>query len=72
VSLLKQYFQIFKRNLCKLKLIMNEINAQLSEQFKQKALNELREDDSRKQQALEQFREWISRQGHIKYCRTGN
>lgn len=52
--------------------MMNEINAQLSEQFKQKALNELREDDSRKQQALEQFREWISRQGHIKYCRTGN
>jgi hypothetical protein len=52
--------------------MMNEINAQLSENFKQKALNELREDDSRKQQALEQFREWITKQGHIKNCRTGN
>ncbi|XP_070496761.1 retinaldehyde-binding protein 1-like [Chironomus tepperi] len=49
---------------------MSETNAQLSEKFIQKALNELREDDSRKQQALEQFREWISKQGHIQYCRT--
>ena len=48
------------------------MSAPISENFKQKALNELREDDSRKQQALEQFREWISKQGHIQYCRTGN
>ena len=51
---------------------MSEVNSQLSEQCRQKALNELREDDLRKQQALEQVREWISKQGHIQYCRTGN
>jgi hypothetical protein len=45
---------------------------ELSEKLKLKAQIELREDDLRKQQALEQFREWISKQGHIKNCRTGN
>lgn len=44
---------------------------ELSEQFKSKALDELREDDSRRQQALQQFREWISKQSHITNCRTG-
>ncbi|KAG5675997.1 hypothetical protein PVAND_005852 [Polypedilum vanderplanki] len=46
------------------------MSTELSEKFKVKALNELREDDLRKKQALEQFREWISKQGHIKNCRT--
>lgn len=45
---------------------------ELNEKFKLKAQVELREDDTRKHQALEQFREWISKQGHIKNCRTGN
>lgn len=44
---------------------------QLSDAIKQKALNELREDDLRKQQALEQFRDWITKQGHIHDCRMG-
>lgn len=51
---------------------MTENNSgSLSEKFKQKAIEELREDDLRKQQALAQFREWILKQGHIKNCRTG-
>ena len=44
----------------------------LDEKFKLKAQVELREDDLRKEQALEQFREWLKKQGHIKNCRTGN
>lgn len=44
----------------------------LDAKFKLKAKAELREDDLRKEQALEQFREWITKQGHIKNCRTGN
>lgn len=43
----------------------------LAEKIGNKALIELREDDFRKKQALEQFRDWISKQGHIKNCRTG-
>lgn len=43
----------------------------LSDAIKNMAFVELREDDMRKMQALEQFREWISKQGHIKNCRTG-
>lgn len=45
---------------------------ELNEKFKLIAQVELREDDTRKHQALEQFREWIAKQGHIKNCRTGN
>lgn len=45
---------------------------ELDEKFKIKAFAELREDDLRKRQALEQFREWIAKQGHIKNCRTGS
>lgn len=40
--------------------------------FKAKALLELREDDCRRRQALEQFREWVSKQGHIENCRNGS
>lgn len=43
----------------------------LSEEYKSIARNELREDELRKQQALEQFHEWICKQGHIKNCRKG-
>lgn len=35
------------------------------------AKNELREDESRKDQALVQFRDWIGKHPAIKYCRTG-
>lgn len=45
---------------------------ELPEAFKAKALSELREDDIRKRQALEQFREWIGKQGHIDNCRMGS
>jgi len=44
---------------------------ELPEMYREKALVELREDDTRKQQALDQFREWISKQHHIKAGRTG-
>jgi hypothetical protein len=44
----------------------------LDAKFVLKAQDELREDDLRKKQALEQFREWLQKQSHIKNCRTGN
>lgn len=44
----------------------------LSAKFKKLALDELREDDNIRSQALSQFREWISKHPHIKKCRTGN
>lgn len=44
----------------------------LAEEFKAKAKAELREDELRKSQALEQFRDWIAKQGHIRSCRTGS
>jgi hypothetical protein len=44
---------------------------EFSEAFKSKALHELREDDLRKKQSLEQFRDWISKQSHIKNYQTG-
>jgi hypothetical protein len=43
----------------------------LSEPFKTQAMNELREDETRKVQALEQFRDWITKQDHIHNPRTG-
>jgi hypothetical protein len=45
---------------------------ELSEFYKNKAFKELREDEFRRSQSLEQFREWISKQTHINYCRTGS
>jgi hypothetical protein len=44
---------------------------ELQEPYKSKALAELREEDSRKTQSLEQFREWISKQDHISNPRGG-
>jgi hypothetical protein len=44
---------------------------ELSEFFKAKALAELREDDSRRKQSLEQFRHWISKQTHMTGLLTG-
>jgi hypothetical protein len=44
---------------------------ELSESFKTKACKELREEDLRREQSLQQFRDWISKQDHIKNPRTG-
>lgn len=44
----------------------------LSDKFLVKAKEELREDDKRKEQALEHFREWISKHPYIKSVRQGN
>lgn len=44
----------------------------LPAKFKKIALDELREDDNIRSQALSQFREWIAKHPHIKKCRTGN
>lgn len=45
--------------------------SQLSAKLQEKAKIELREDESRKEQSLEQFREWIGKHPFIKNCRTG-
>lgn len=47
------------------------LEMELSDEFRVKAFSELREDESRRRQSLEQFREWISKQSHMKNCRTG-
>lgn len=43
----------------------------LDEKFVVKARKELREDDNRKKQALEHFREWIRKHPFIKEIRQG-
>lgn len=44
----------------------------LPQKYIDKARNELREDDIRKEQALKHFREWISKHPFIKNIRQGN
>ena len=44
----------------------------LSQKYIDKARNELREDDTRKEQALKHFREWIAKHPFIKKIRQGN
>lgn len=48
-----------------------EYTFQLPEREKKIALEELREDDSMREQSLDQLREWISKHPNIKRCRTG-
>lgn len=43
----------------------------LSEKFLEKARVELREDEKRKEQALEHFREWINKHPYIRSIRQG-
>jgi hypothetical protein len=43
----------------------------LSDKFLIKAKEELREDEKRKQQALEHFREWLKKHPYIKSIRQG-
>jgi hypothetical protein len=43
----------------------------LSDKFLIKAREELREDDKRKQQALEHFRDWLGKHPFIKQIRQG-
>lgn len=42
----------------------------LSAKYRTMALDELREDENIRSQALAQFREWIAKHPHIKRCRT--
>ncbi|KAF5275221.1 hypothetical protein FQR65_LT04255 [Abscondita terminalis] len=51
-------------------VISEEYVCTLSENLKKTALDELREDDSSRQQSLDQMREWISKHPSIKTCRT--
>lgn len=44
----------------------------LPDKILEKAKNELREDETRKQQALQHFREWLSKHPYIKEFRQGN
>lgn len=44
----------------------------LPDKFVEKAREELREDEKRKEQALEHFREWINKHPYIKSIRQGN
>lgn len=48
-----------------------EYVCQLPEAAKKTALEELREDDSMREQSLTQMREWINKHPNIKRCRTG-
>lgn len=50
---------------------VDEYVFQLPESEKQKAQQELREDDSIRKQSLDQLREWIQKHPNIKKCRTG-
>jgi hypothetical protein len=43
----------------------------LAQKFVEKARDELREDDTRKEQALKHFREWIAKHPFIKNIRQG-
>jgi CRISPR/Cas system CMR-associated protein Cmr5 small subunit len=43
----------------------------LSEKYKELAKTNVREDESRREQSLEQFREWLSKHPFIKKCNTG-
>ena len=43
----------------------------LEEKFLQMARDELREEENRKKQALEHFREWIAKHPYIKQIRQG-
>jgi GrpB-like predicted nucleotidyltransferase (UPF0157 family) len=43
----------------------------LPEKFVEKAKRELREDDNRKEQALEHFRQWLKKHPYIKEYRQG-
>jgi hypothetical protein len=43
----------------------------VSEKFLEKARDELREDENRKEQALQHFREWIGKHPYIKSIRQG-
>ncbi|KXJ75161.1 hypothetical protein RP20_CCG012215 [Aedes albopictus] len=43
---------------------------ELSDKFRQLALEELREDDDIRQQSLTQMREWIAKHPYIRKCRT--
>lgn len=43
----------------------------LTDKFMEMAKTELREDDKRKEQALEHFREWIQKHQYIKNIRQG-
>lgn len=43
----------------------------LPETERKRALEELREDDSIRDQSLDQMREWINKHPNIKKCRTG-
>lgn len=44
----------------------------LADKFLEKAKEELREDDTRKEQALEHFRQWIQKHPFIKDIRQGS
>lgn len=52
-------------------LITVSKKSDISEKILEIARNELREDDTRKDQALAQFRDWIEKHPAIKHCRTG-
>ncbi|KRT79365.1 CRAL-TRIO domain containing protein, partial [Oryctes borbonicus] len=49
---------------------VEEYVCRLPEETRKVALEELREDDTIREQSLEQMREWISKSANIKNCRT--
>lgn len=51
--------------------VVDNYECHLPESVKRIAKEELREDDSIREQSLEQMREWIAKHPNIKRCRTG-
>lgn len=51
--------------------IVENYECSLNDDTKAVALQELREDDKIREEALEQFRDWIKKHPAIKKCRTG-
>lgn len=51
--------------------VVEHYECRLPDEVKKLAQQELREDDSIREQSLEQMREWINKHPYIKRCRTG-
>lgn len=64
-------FVIFLASFSREVQVARSITMELSPRIKQKALKELREDESRKFQALAQFRQWIDKHQSLRNSRQG-
>lgn len=63
--------QLPRPNLEKIPESYDPYQCSLTPELRKIALDDLREDDNIRTQALAQMREWIAKHPHIKKCRTG-